>query len=139
MLSFIQYLTEVKRDNERAVKLGLYLAQRHNKYRSHLAPQWRQRKDTVFLDKYTKKPPLELHDRDPYTTHDLPVHSLHPIQDTVNWNDSKSHAKIKDKTPIDVVYHAKTDKHYIWNGHHRWLAAKLRGDKTIKANVTRKK
>ena len=67
----------------------------------------------------------------------IPLDVLNATQTKVNSKYVKEYFRLpKERVPPIVVFKLK-DKFYIQDGHHRALAAILRGDKTIKANIVR--
>jgi uncharacterized ParB-like nuclease family protein len=64
---------------------------------------------------------------------DVPIHHLTPTQSYTEWNHDAAPKHMKNREHILVVRHK--GKHYIIDGHHRVVAARLRGEKTINANV----
>lgn len=145
MLTFKQYIDEVARDIERATKLGTYLAKRHTPEGGrHLASNIRFKGHDVHANNEKAEEGAEklrkvqnglraLHFDENEVSH-IKVDSLHPTQDdTAFYGHIYKDFKSKDTHPIRVVKHE--GKHYIWDGHHRWIDHKLRGKETIAAHV----
>jgi uncharacterized ParB-like nuclease family protein len=130
------HLKEVARSKARAKKLGTYLAKRSS-------PGWEDMIMSRSYDRYKAGgPPLSAYYGDhtrfrsfeEFPTVNVPVKDLISTQQYTNWNpDGDADWKLGDDRPIIVLKHE--GKLYIWNGHHRYIAAKLKGDKTIPAKV----
>lgn len=153
MLSFKEFLFEHQRSPERAAKLGAYLAFRHTVRRDPINNMNRHAMGSIMKKIHFQKQATE-EERDkvvdaivhhsktkgtPWkrknnpTTH-LPIHHLIPTQDTTDFNpDHFKSTKMADDRPILVFHHE--GKHYIWDGHHRYMRDRLLGKTHIKAEV----
>ena len=133
MLSFKEYLAEVKRSDSRALKLGSYIADRwwsghriqfkgadEPSRASHFSRKWSA--PVVFGPDPRMKP------------REVDTASLRASQPGTSWDaDYAQRVKFKDDQPIRVM--KKDGKKYIMQGHHRFMAAKLKGEKKMKAFV----
>ena len=70
--------------------------------------------------------------KDKFEKRSMSISDLHPTQPFVRTGDEETlKKKVNEKNPSHVRVATHKGKHYILDGHHSIMAAKLRGDKTI--------
>jgi len=67
----------------------------------------------------------------------IPLEILNATQTKVNSKYVKEYFRLPKERIAPIIVFKLKNKFYIQDGHHRALAAILRGDKTIKANIVR--
>jgi len=143
MPTLIQLIAEVRRNIDRAAKLGNYLAKRDRRgtgnyitIRKNDVADWSYDKaiegQRVWKEKNPRASKIDYWETQKPTK--ISVSSLRPTQPYTYWNEKTyREKKSKDTRPIRVVKH---DYEYrILDGHHRWMDHKLRGEKEIDAIV----
>lgn len=142
------YLTEVARERsvDRAAKLGSYLADRHFK-QGHTSVKndikfvnWKGLdKKTLAADTAYSKHAAKRGEREDHLWNTAPVHKLHVkslnmMQDGTSFESHYAKdKKFKDDKPVEVIKHK--GQHYLINGHHRYMAARLQNKSHIHAHV----
>lgn len=139
-------LQEVKRDIQRAAKLGSYLAKRaKGRWPSRTIPfkdskENEQKAITSYsayfrLKKKTNDNDYENHLWDKQAkVKTIPTKSLIPTQDGTDWN-AKHFITVKSKDKDPVLVLKRKDKHYIWDGHHRYMSKRLQGIPDMEVKV----
>jgi hypothetical protein len=152
MKSFTEFMSESKRTLQRAIGLGDRLAQRSKEewekqppsYMRHKAMQNPAHKlvgasgiDYAGMEAYKIKAERGHDVFDPSTKKPniskIAIKDLVPSQEFTSWDREKAKEKFKDNAPIRVLFHK--NKHYVIDGHHRIVAARLKGEKHIDANI----
>lgn len=65
----------------------------------------------------------------------IPIKDLHPTQPFVRTSDvDKLRGKVSETNPSHIHVVTHKGKHYVADGHHAVMAAKLRGDKEVEVN-----
>lgn len=145
MQSFKQYLIEVKRTVDRAIKLGEYISKKQKlKYKPTLTDKLFKRKtdDLIYFKNYNPLHRIKAEHLYSQLKHKnfsekeiskIPINNLIPTQDATHFNKEKAISKFNDKTPIKILKHK--NNHYIIDGHHRILAHHLQGETHINAQI----
>jgi hypothetical protein len=152
MKTFKQFFDEATRTIDRALKLGDRLADKSKKDWEKQPPSYMQNKalsspshklisgskpDYTGMSAYKAKAERGTDVFDPKINEPnktrIDIKKLIPSQAFTDWNSKKAKEKINDENPILVLHH--NDKHYVIDGHHRIVAARLKGDSHIIANV----
>ncbi len=150
--SFKQFIEEGKiRSVEQAIKLGTYLAGRHEKRFGRAGALFgKAGDDSIRHVEYVKNPAKRAkvkevcnkthnwqHKYGNFTMHGQPItlntHDIIPTQPDTAFNSWKARTKFKDNDPVKVVKYQ--NKYYVWDGHHRLLAHKLQGIKQVNCTV----
>lgn len=140
-LGYKEYITEVRRDEKKAIKLWDYLTKRHEKYRNMPAGYTKlsgyDRENAKEVDKHyddlnrkSKSGAFGVFMKAPVSS--VPVNSLKLTQSKVRFN-KREKWKMSDDDPIFVL--KKGGKHLVVDGHHRVVAWKMQGRKHIKAHI----
>jgi hypothetical protein len=130
MIKFSQFITERKRTQDQANKLGSYLAKRHGGNIKLKHDPFAGMRVMHSMNSQGKK----LHSsfaKEKTTT--VKISDLHHTQSGVAWNAKEGKRKLKDHEPIEVIHY--NGKHHIMNGHHRVIGHKLLGKTHIHAKV----
>ena len=146
MKSFKEFLTEVKRDRQRATKLlnHVYKKQRFNKVDNPLRKGFSDDYHTVIPWTYHDKSNFKVGNdyiRSPSFKNkplvDVPVGHLVTAQERVSRSvvSKKIHGKFPDHDPEHPQVVHYQGKYHIWDGNHRANKARLMDKKTIKAQV----
>lgn len=87
-----------------------------------------------FFNKDTQKEAQEKY-KAMQTKQTLPIKDLHATQPFVRTDDEdRLKAKVDETNPSHIIVVKHKNKHYIMDGHHAVMAAKLRGDKTVEVH-----
>lgn len=128
MKTFKEFLTEVVRSKDRAKKLVQYIADRKGGDENQIPFR---NYHSVFLD---PTHPSDKHAFEYQGKKTLKVKDIYPGQGHFSQTGVNHHLNNKHtKGEITVVHHK--GEHIIYDGHHRFLAHKLLGKKTITAHV----
>ena len=152
MKTFKEFVAEVARSPERAIKLGNYLQKKShvewqkepndsgfNNYKLKTSSNHKLFKDvkkgwddaTVVMKSLGKSKAFD--DDTPKNIKKVKISSLIQMQSYTDWNPDKAKEKLEDNEPISVIRHQ--GKMYVYNGHHRVVAHRLLGKTHIDANV----
>jgi hypothetical protein len=127
-------LCEVHRDDERAIKLGNYIAKKHN---GTIPLPHHQDMDHEDFPEEVKA--LAYHfdgEKDGWPKvkpQKVNVSHLIPLQPETDFDGEHAKSKLHDNNPITVIKHF--DDHYIMDGNHRVVGKRLKGEKEIDAYV----
>lgn len=126
----------VVRDDDRAMKLLKYLNKRRkrNSNSKLVDIAYKDLSGKALLDHYSDRTIFP-----PGDPKEIPIHKIVPGQSGTRWSASDEiiKSKLKDKKPILAVKHPYEDRYIIYNGHHRFDAHRVKGEKTIKAHIGR--
>ena len=145
MLTFLQFITERKTDPER---LALRSARRYGKKTSFGKWEKVQKGGHIPMTSFNGRKVRAVVDREwalrqrighdhfdnMFQDRTFEVKNLKASQPFVRTNDvEKLRNKLNDKHPDNIRVLTYKGEHFIYDGHHSVMAAKLRGDKTIRA------
>jgi hypothetical protein len=151
MKTFKEFVAEVARSPERAIKLGNYLQKKsHDEWQKEpsdyvnnkmkissnhkLFKNVKQgRDDAASVLKVLGKSKAFDQSYTPANIKNVKISNLIPMQAHTDWNPDKAKEKLEDNEPISVIHHQ--GKMYVYNGHHRVVAHRLLGKTHIDANV----
>ena len=152
MKSFREFVAEVARSPERAIKLGNYLQKKsHDEWQKEpsgylnnimktgsnhkLFKDVKKGWDNAEVGRRAKQNKSHIFDHDVRTPNikKVKISDLIPLQAHTDWNPDKAKEKLEDNTPINVLHHE--GKMYVVDGHHRVVAHRLLGKTHIDANV----
>ena len=152
MKSFREFVAEVARSPERAIKLGNYLQKKsHDEWQKEpsgylnnmmktssnhkLFKDVKKGWDNAEVGRRAKQNKSHIFDHDIRTPNikKVKISDLIPLQAHTDWNPDKAKEKLEDNTPINVLHHE--GKMYVVDGHHRVVAHRLLGKTHIDANV----
>lgn len=130
MITFKEFLAEVKRSPERAMKLMNYVADRHGGDSNELRfKDWHYKgdRDPEYHD--------EAHMFDYRGVQKLAIKHITPGQGHFSFAGIKHYVQDGNdhNKPIVVIKHE--GEHYIQDGHHRYVSRKLLGHEHINAHV----
>ena len=152
MKTLKQFIEETTRTADRALKLGDRLADKSKKDWEKQPPSYMQNKalsspshklisgskpDYTGMNAYKSKAERGTDVFDPKVNKPnktrIDIKKLIPSQAFTDWDSKKAKEKLGDENPILVLHH--NDKHYVIDGHHRIVAARLKGETHINANI----
>jgi hypothetical protein len=150
-MTFREWLFEVARSPERAIKLGNYLAAKSQKgwekepigyytnammtrsIKTHkLFPDVKKGREIGDIGRDAYKRRLDIFKRPP-NIESIKISDLILTQANTDWDEEKAKSKLKDDAPINVLRYE--GKMYVIDGHHRVVAQRLLGKTHINANV----
>lgn len=147
-----EFITEVKRDSDRAIKLANYISKRHSGIKAQFFrpdSEFDEHDRNTLLRAVEKYQIRSGHSPEKIRTGNIddrlssefktaksvkfPIHKIITTQSTVETPGVVYKLKHGDTDPVKIVKHKGI--HYLVNGHHRYSAAKLKGDTHIPAHV----
>jgi hypothetical protein len=133
----LKTIQEAVRSVERAKKLLDYLHKKHGNTgdREDEIEVSHANYDKHSFDRVSSIAPKGAMNPSPslYRNANIRLDKLKPLQKYVHVPSVHDKLDKKDNKPIIVVKHG--DDHYVADGHHRYFASKLKGDKHVNANV----
>lgn len=129
MITFKEFLIEVKRSADRADNLANYVSRRQG-HPGHISLK-QSYDDFNAAHRKMRNQYKGLHTWEIFKYHgqEASVHPKHLIstQDSIRHDTvTFMNYKLQDEDPINVIKH--NGKHYIYDGHHRWFRDRLLGD-----------